>query len=387
VDEPHVKDECGPYVTKPGHAIPPWPVLLHLYSRFKPAKTVAEWIEEYDVHSYGIDVRRLTSFGVIKASISPGCHNLLNVVQGFLQRIHRYPFLDKPPATYLQGSVPQVRNRLNSVSGSSVPISLRSPPSPIDASSIPNCDGNITLRPLASAAGIADAKRLRSSDVPADMHSLRLSRLNRPRRPSAAEKVLEQVRERDFNLKKVVAAAGASPRVSWLSLPTVGLTPSLPPATVNKISSGDETMSSDSHLLANSKPAASVNPKGQHLTAPIPPNSHTADVPPVIPAVSGLGRRPRISRSPSAPVMHGVPIQVTAVAAEPHSGERMEATNRTAPAIPVPNGFIDLLDGEHHSDELAVKFQVGWPMLVQWLVYVGQDTGNGGFGRVAIIHR
>lgn len=85
-DEGHIKEECGPYVTKPGawwdkHScnqlayflagwvIPDWPKLLHLYSRFRAGKTVRDWMEEYDVHKLGIDVRRFTSFGVIKVHI------------------------------------------------------------------------------------------------------------------------------------------------------------------------------------------------------------------------------------------------------------------------------------------------------------------------------
>ncbi|GAW01179.1 nitrogen permease regulator 2 [Lentinula edodes] len=65
-DEAHVKEECGPYSTKPGFPIPDWPKLLHLYSRMKPGRTVLEWLEEYKVQELGIDVRRFTSFGVIK---------------------------------------------------------------------------------------------------------------------------------------------------------------------------------------------------------------------------------------------------------------------------------------------------------------------------------
>ncbi|KAJ8598032.1 nitrogen permease regulator 2 [Rhizopogon salebrosus TDB-379] len=77
-DESHVKHECGPYVTKPGSAAPDWPKLLHLYSRLKSGKTVLDWMESYNVHELGIDVRRFTSFGVIK---------------GFLRRVHRWPIL------------------------------------------------------------------------------------------------------------------------------------------------------------------------------------------------------------------------------------------------------------------------------------------------------
>ena len=46
--------------------MPDWPKLLHLYSRMKSGKTVLEWIQEYQVEQCGIDVRRFTSFGVIK---------------------------------------------------------------------------------------------------------------------------------------------------------------------------------------------------------------------------------------------------------------------------------------------------------------------------------
>ncbi|KIP09077.1 hypothetical protein PHLGIDRAFT_68214 [Phlebiopsis gigantea 11061_1 CR5-6] len=65
-DEPHVREECGPYVTKPDRDTPDWPKLLHLYSRLKPGVTMYEWIEEFDVQDLGIDVRRFTSFGVVK---------------------------------------------------------------------------------------------------------------------------------------------------------------------------------------------------------------------------------------------------------------------------------------------------------------------------------
>lgn len=52
-----------------GWVIPDWPKLLHLYSRFRAGKTVRDWMEEYDVHKLGIDVRRFTSFGVIKVRV------------------------------------------------------------------------------------------------------------------------------------------------------------------------------------------------------------------------------------------------------------------------------------------------------------------------------
>ncbi|MCO5596195.1 hypothetical protein L7F22_050255 [Adiantum nelumboides] len=73
-----IMNECAAYVTKRGYALPTWPKLLSLYSSLRPSVTLNEWIEENDIDSVGIDVRRFVTFGVIK---------------GFLRRVHRYPVL------------------------------------------------------------------------------------------------------------------------------------------------------------------------------------------------------------------------------------------------------------------------------------------------------
>lgn len=73
-----IMNECAAYVTKRGYALPTWPKLLSLYSSLRPSVTLNEWIEENDIDSIGIDVRRFVTFGVIK---------------GFLRRVHRYPVL------------------------------------------------------------------------------------------------------------------------------------------------------------------------------------------------------------------------------------------------------------------------------------------------------
>lgn len=73
--------------------------------------------------------------------------------------------------------------------------------------------------------------------------------------------------------------------------------------------------------------------------------------------------RPRLSRSPSAPM---APLQ--------------------APGPPYPPGLIALLDGEHHTDELCTRFEVGLPVLEQWLRIIG-GGGDNDFGQVAIIYK
>ena len=55
-----------PELSHLGHQVPDWPRLLYLYSRMKPGKTVLEWMEDHQIEQLGIDVRRFTSFGVIK---------------------------------------------------------------------------------------------------------------------------------------------------------------------------------------------------------------------------------------------------------------------------------------------------------------------------------
>jgi hypothetical protein len=46
-----------------------------------------------------------------------------------------------------------------------------------------------------------------------------------------------------------------------------------------------------------------------------------------------------------------------------------------------------MLDGEHHTDELAAKFEAGWPILQKWLVAIGGGAEDGDFGRVVMIYR
>ena len=53
----------------------------------------------------------------------------------------------------------------------------------------------------------------------------------------------------------------------------------------------------------------------------------------------------------------------------------------------VPSELAQLLDGEHHTDELATKFEAGWPMLQKWLVAIGGGNGDGDFGRVVMVYR
>ncbi|KAF8577354.1 NPR2-domain-containing protein [Ramaria rubella] len=52
-----------------------------------------------------------------------------------------------------------------------------------------------------------------------------------------------------------------------------------------------------------------------------------------------------------------------------------------------PLDLATFLDGTHHTDELATRFETGWPVLEKWLIALGAGQGNGDFGRVVIVYR
>ncbi|PCH37993.1 NPR2-domain-containing protein [Wolfiporia cocos MD-104 SS10] len=328
-DEPHVRDECGPYATKPGEAIADWPRLLHLYSRLKPGRTVREWMVEHDVPSHGIDVRRFTSFGVIK---------------GFLRRVHRWPIL-LPEASTPRNEQRTLASSLGRKRGKSFSATFSATTQPSQRLFFNEADSARTRgrsqdpqpsRAISMLAAARTSTGARTPDV-----------LSPPRRPSAAESSLEQLRSRN----------GPPPR-----RPLERIFEPTPPATTQ---------------------------------------TAREERPPQPPAIGTL-LRPRVSRSPSAPAVPSGHVQALAqaqvqmqaqVQARAQAQGQAQAQAPMQIPYPVPAGpsfppaLLPLLDGEHHTDELCTRFEVGWPILRQWLVLAGGGKGDDDFGRVAIIYR
>ena len=90
-----------------------------------------------------------------------------------------------------------------------------------------------------------------------------------------------------------------------------------------------------------------------------------------IPNASNLSNpsRPRLSRSPSS---HNVILP---------------GMQPGGAGVVVPAELKDLLDGTRHTDELGVRFEVGWPSLEKYLVAIGGGKGEGDFGKIEIIYR
>lgn len=329
----------------PGYPVPDWPTLLHLYSRMKPGKTILEWMEAHAVHELGIDVRRFTSFGVIK---------------GFLRRVHRWPVLlvggAEGVGEIVSSSLAPERKRVRSLTGTPVQLGVPTTPPASPSRHQTLLRGRSTHLPAAAATPSMNAEQAYSPPLtpkgsentspfglsPASENTSHLSQHTRSRKPSAAERILEHLRSRDQNR----AIVPDSPRNSWLHNMDAQALPSLYNA-----AGGNYEFTHQPPLLN------------------VPPNS------PNVKKMTLAPPRPRISRSPSAPVVRTI------------NGVLSKGSAVTVAPLPYPPDLVNFLDGEHHTDELAVRFQAGWPELERWLVAVGGGDGEGDYGRLCIIHR
>lgn len=116
---------------------------------------------------------------------------------------------------------------------------------------------------------------------------------------------------------------------------------------------------------------------------PTAPSAHSATSSEASQAVqANLASRPRMTRSPSAPAISQRKTSIGAASLA-------VMLNSTPPpsSLMYPPELAGLLDGEHHTDGLATRFEAGWPLLERWLVAIGGGSGEGDFGRVVIIYR
>jgi len=134
------------------------------------------------------------------------------------------------------------------------------------------------------------------------------------------------------------------------------------------------------HRMTNSSNVSPVNPVGTstllHLSSISPQTTYGS-------TLSGIAKRPNLSRSPSAPV---VTQRISNVISTTSSLPSMVHSAPSSNLI-YPPELTRLLDGEHHTDDLATRFEVGWPLLEKWLADIGGGSGDENLGRVVIIYR
>ncbi|KAF9791247.1 nitrogen permease regulator 2-domain-containing protein [Thelephora terrestris] len=352
-DERHVYDECGPYVTLPGRKVPDWPKLLHLYSRLKPGKTVLEWMQEYEIERLGIDVRRFTSFGVIK---------------GFLRRVHRWPVLlsDTVPShvsVERRSSSSAVRGRAESFSASLFPVP---PQQSIDQLTPPRYAnrGRPPDRPEPFSPG-----RSQPHSIVQDMT------VAGQRKQSAAENALESLRDQHQRRRADSAAT------------TKGYSVKDELAFSRKTSEkGPERGSENSSIRQPPQNLRSMLSKlSQGLPGSRPPDPPAPPSSPVMVA-HPIPLNTKSSNSPSTPVQQS---QRTSKASFGSGGTGLGIDSGVGlvSTLVVPSELPQLLNGEHHTDELATKFEAGWPMLQKWLFAIGGGSEEGDFGRIVMVYR
>ncbi|KAH6918357.1 nitrogen permease regulator Npr2 [Coprinopsis sp. MPI-PUGE-AT-0042] len=371
-----IKEECLSYVVKPGtKEIPDWPDLLHLYSRLKIGKTVYEWMDEYNVEGMGIDVRRFITFGVIKA---------------FLRRVRRYPYYIPPDTSqdildnsYDPSNSTLMRKRAKSLQSIQLsgPLGLRLPgltvPLTADGFASPHIQPpsalfNPNQQPLSALeSGV---------NIPDSSQTAQFSATHRARRASAAEKVLENLRNREVQR----TGAAHSPRTTWVHYQHKVEPPAPPPPqTANAV--GDQANAgvpassttiqgslTASYLSATAGSVATVRP-----TAPI----HES------PTKGTRGRRTSII-SPTGPPPSPVLPKMTVTPSRTVRGARspsMALGGQGRSALQAK--IIPLLDGDHHADEICTTLGIGWPQLEKELVSIGGGQGDGDFGNVVLIYR
>jgi nitrogen permease regulator 2-like protein len=169
------------------------------------------------------------------------------------------------------------------------------------------------------------------------------------RKTSAAETSLERLRTRSIQRFED-------------TVPTVRTRAHRSDSSATEVSDNFRRQASTTHLItlqaAPSPPKAILSISPETVTTDLGDSEHSSG------GVLGVPR-PRLSRSPSAPNM---------------------LTQAPGPAYPPE--LPALLNGEHHTDELCTRFSVGWPVLKQWLRFIGGGSEEeDDFGDVAIVYR
>lgn len=434
-DEQHVRDECGLYVTKPGRRIPDFPKLLHLYSRLKPGKSVYEWAEDHDVISLGVDMRRFVSFGVIKGFLrrihrypilikssppqgqtSNGTRHNRNVSSSSLGRkrgrnaTSASAWNTPPPRTPVRsqpeddrGKVPKAPPTLASVNTELAVSARNSPISPLTDS------GSTSVVDLTDSPS-RESRRVRSPAL------ILLRQQEKEKELSEAEKSLEKLksqaqslllgrsksngrersRERQHGDRTDVArprlGRGITGSAFWnatlaLSGATLGTGPTAPRGPGINVEPDSKTGTSVIAPAASStrpnrsfsivsvsgatglKRSSSIPP----IQAPIAIKSSSASPTNVL-SQSQPRTRPRLYSNPQRFA------NLSSSTSNPPGPLSHSTSQSTFP--PYPKDFLDLLDGEHHSDELGARFEVGWPVLEAWLGSIAESEG-----RVEVIYR
>ena len=283
-----------------------------------------------------------------------------------------------------------MRKRAKSFTGQPLPLRFNNFGQPISDENAAPLSGRLSHGSIFfPSSEVGDSPGIDALTSPGPPISQPYSANHRARRASAAEKVLEQLHSKHLAKSGSVST---NPRSPWINYQGSGFLPATAaPATGT---SSTASLFGSSHIDAptsatpiaissrtlNDSPSKSIN-----VNTNIPRN--TSNRP-------DSRRQSLISPPgpPSSPVLGKaslLPSRPTRSVRSPSMSQPSETNPNDGISIPpaILPQLLPLLDGDHHTDEISVKFEVGWPLLEQWLVILGGGSGNGDFGRVQIIYR
>lgn len=370
--DPTLQTECGPYVTRPGHTIPPWPTLLALYTALRPGVTLDQWVEDREAEDMGIDVRRFITFGIIK---------------GFVRRLHRYPLLlggvdglFSEPATpadldatmiTLRDQPRQTHRAEPTEQGSAVKVSAETEQTTSE-SSLERPSASRQVSEVASIRTVTDhdqGSRPRPRDQSASSKAKKRSSNNSPapsRRPTTGTArashptaTVSDAANIYFDERMV---GGIGPTAKHYQQVGPSQTGQAARDTAQLRSSTGILRSAGASSAARQEQGTASNATGLRSTFL---DSGLTTTPGAL--VSPQSSRPSHLRGSASQYFSAHQSANGSRGITPADGVQASGSN-----FAFPSDLPYLLDGTHCEDELCVRFGVSWPQLRRMLIHIGE---------------
>lgn len=367
-----VISECASYVTKKGYQLPTWPTLLRLYGSLRPSTTLNDWIDDNNIETIGIDVRRFITFGVIK---------------GFLRRVHRFPILlaSEEPAEGLFASA-----SANSFPGGNSASAFGGAGSQSQSRSRSR-DRIATLRggEAVPQQGSAENSNTRSSSREGLSPRTRYESLgevfdggpSRSRQSSAQQTIKSggsgARRRHGIQLVQGQTHHHRKTQATVMDVANVALDAArgFADAGGRRWGSGSGPLASGFSTYSRADSNGSVVGLGRSGRAPLNRNMSSATI------KAGGGKASGREGADESYNSRGIAMGSSGGNARRYRGGRVahaaaDLTNATAQPTRIPPEMLDMLDGTMPDDAFCVRFGRSWNEVLQMLVLIGQHPNG-----------
>ena len=272
--------------------------------------------------------------------------------QGFLRRVHRWPILlspPEPPVDRRTGMASLGRRRGKSFASiMTTQTAPDSPPTRQELEQVRPRGRIFEAQPtIASAGAELVATSLTTPQITPTAASA--ASVLAHRRSSAAESSLEMLRSSETRKQQL----GGRPYQTMSRFSAAAFNSANRPIDTGVLPTARHTVSSSPDAFDRGLPRAGAAASSDPLESEQSSGGRSA-----------LLTRPRLTR------------------------ESSQTRLLQGPVAQFPPELLPLLDGEHHTDEICTRFEVGWPVLRQWLfVAGGAMEGDEEYGNISIIYR